>query len=85
MWQSDLATYHKQQTDSEDPVVNLATIQHCSFRYLEAVDINLDVIRICIFVGRRASVQNFKLRMRNLDGGFIVDQRKGRYVQKLIF
>ena len=34
MWQSDLATHRKQQTDSEDPVVNLSTIQHYSLRYL---------------------------------------------------
>ena len=63
MWQSDLATYHKQQTDSEDPAVNLATIRHYSFTYLQAVDINLDVVRISILVARITSVQNFKLRL----------------------
>jgi len=76
MWQSDLATYHKQQADSEDPVVNLAMIQqHYSFRYLEAVDINLDFIRICTLVGHITSVQNFKLRLSNLDVGLLTKEK----------
>jgi len=80
MWQSDLATYHKQQVDSEDPVVNLATIQqHYLFRYLQAVDVNLAFICICTLVGHTSSVQNFTLRLSNLHVGLLTKENAVMY------